>query len=67
MDSDTEYVTTPDEWLDNDSGRTSVIEDGYWKFKAHLRETGYEDICDKLELADFMEMVFCSTTGCPNE
>ena len=61
----TERITTTDEWLDNDPGRMEVIEDGYWLFKAHLRDTGYQDIGDKLELADFMEMVFRTTTGCP--
>lgn len=65
IEPDIEYVTTHDQWLDNDPGRMSVIEDGYWKFKKHLRETGYQDLCDKLELIDFMEMVFRSTTGCP--
>ena len=66
MELDIERVTTSDEWLDNDPGRMAVIEDGYWKLKAHLRDAGYQDICDKLELADFMEMTFRWTSGCPD-
>lgn len=67
MDPDVPFdrVTTRDEWLDNDPARLSVIEDGYWIFKRHLDEVSHQDICDKLDLDKFLEMVFSSSSGCP--
>lgn len=56
---------TPDEWLDPHV--SGVIQDTFFRLKEDLRERGFQDILDRLELADFTHLAVQLSSSCPRE
>lgn len=68
-DDDTYFTENPrsyEQWIDQDPGRATVIQDVYWRMKEHLREASFDyEILDEMTVQEWIEVVIRHSSACP--